>query len=239
MIWMAGYPAPARPGPNVCPFVCSEENLAEMQRAVRGQSMQIPEIDFLGGIAHELWKNDAQLEAPKATLRAEWDRICGVMGWGDDKEAQWVAVTDHCRERYGAVCSLHQMFSAVQACTMSVQLSHNLLCNVLNVMQDGDFELLSEDAWRQTLKALRHVSDVVPVTHFRNHEFTAFGVTTLYAIALASEGDTARVQAFVNFAMTNIPLQPSRRKTLGNMGEMSEADAVMFLRAVANANCRR
>jgi hypothetical protein len=122
-----------------------------MQRATFGQPMQMAEIDFLGGIAHELWKNDAQLETPKAQLRSEWDRICtGPMEWGDDKEAQWVAVTDHCREQYGAVCSLHQMFSAVHACPMSLQLNHNLLANVLNVMQDGEFESLNEDACRQT-----------------------------------------------------------------------------------------
>jgi hypothetical protein len=239
LIWAAAYPAPSGPGPNVCPMLCTEEKLAEMQRARAGQSMQMAEVDFLGGIAHELWKEETELEAPKAALHREWDRICGVLGWGDDRETQWVTVTDYCRERYGPVCSLHQMFSAVQACRTSVQLNHNLLCNVLNVMQDGQFELLDEDAWRQTLKALRHVSDIVPVTHFRNHEFTAFGVTTLYAIALACRGNTEQVQAFVNFAMTNIPLQPSRLNTLGDMAAMSEADAVMFLRAVANAHRSR
>lgn len=240
VIWTQGYPASTGSGSNTAPLLCSEERLAEMQRAKFGQPMQMAEIDFLGGIAHELWKNDAQLEAPKAQLRSEWDRICrGPMQWGDDKEAQWVAVTDHCREQYGAVCSLHQMFSAVQACPMSVQLNHNLLVNVLNVMEDGGFELLDEDALSQTLKSLRHVSDIVPVTHFRDHEFTAFAVTTLYAIAIASEGDTAKVRAFVNFAMTSIPLNPSKYDSFGDIAAMSEAEAVMGLRAIAEANRKR
>lgn len=241
VIWVQSYPAPTGPGPNTRPLLCSEEKLAQMVRATETlQTTSIPEIDVLGGIAHELWKNDAQLETPKAQMRAEWDRICrGPMEWGDDKESQWVAVTDHCREQYGPVCSLHQMFSAVQACPMSVQLNHNLLVNVLNVMEDGGFELLEEEAWRQTLKALRHVSDIVPVTHFRNHEFTAMSVTMLYAIAIASEGDTAKVRAFANFAMSSIPLDPNKYGSFGDIAAMSEAEAVMGLRALANANRRR
>jgi len=240
VIWMSAFPAPmGRPGPNVCPMLCSEEYLAKMQEAPAGQSMQLPEIDFLGGIAHELWKDEQQLETPKAALRAEWERICGVMGWGDDKEARWVSVTDHCRERYGEICSMYQIFSAVEACPMSVQLNHNLLVNVMSLMQAGKFEELSEDAWRQTLRTLRHVSDIVPVTHFRDHEYTAFIVTTLYAVALASEGDTEKVRAFTNFASTNVLTNPKWQFNAHEITAMSEDDAVMCLRAVANSNASR
>lgn len=159
-------------------------------------AMEYSDIDLARGLAHELWKPDEILEAPKESLLESYSKIVAEV-FHDTLEDSFIGISEECREEFGYVCSMHQLLSGWNIVPDSMGIKKNLLADIVNVIQDGLMSDLKPVAQTQVMSVLRDLSLFIPLTTFVTNPRTGLFVAQLFIISYcyASERPVARIVA--------------------------------------------
>jgi len=148
-------------------------------------SMQYSDIDLARGLAHELWKPDSLLEAPKSNLLDRYSNLIAET-FDDTLEDAFMGISEECRSEFGCVCSLHQLLSGWEVVPDSINIKKNLLADIVNVIQDGEMRDLAVEAQSRVINVLRDLSLFAPLSTFVHNPRTGYFVAQLYIVAHTS-----------------------------------------------------
>lgn len=208
VFWMTRLPPPEN-GLDVVPCLVSSERFDALARSFQtGDSFRYSDLDFALGIASLLWQSDETLERPRDLLLREMRSMMEAGNFDNDEEIM-VQLATHLVESYGPGAALEVMLSGVEICPQSFGINHDLLMETLATMQDGRWQELGDSVKGGVLRALRKAADRVPVEHFRESEFTAWIITSMYAFALIGAGERNKAAELIDAARVKIPLRAS------------------------------
>jgi hypothetical protein len=173
-----------------------------------GDSFRYSNLDFALGIASVLWQSDESLERPRDLLLREMRSMMEAGNFDNDDEMM-VQLATHLVETYGPGSALEVMLSGVEICPQSFGINHDLSMETLAAMQSGRWHELGDSVKGGVLRALRKAADRVPVEHFRESEYTAWMITSMYALALIGAGERNRAAELIDAARVKVPLRAS------------------------------
>lgn len=192
---------------------------------------QFTDTNLACGLAHEIWKPDRMLEAPKPDLVSRYIKLV-TETFEDTLEESFIAISQDCRGVYGYNCSIHQLFSGSELCPSSTGIKKNLLADIVNVVQDGLLSELKPAAQERLLKELLRIEPFFSPTSFQNQKAVLL-IAQLYALSFAYAGEAERAIDLADDTAKEFGLSMQDRESIISLG--ASVDALKGLHDLSNS----